>query len=228
MFSGLVAGTGRVERLRPVPGGLELEIHSEVLFAQKRDRPVPGDSIAVNGICLTVSDARGENILFELGAETLAVTTARRWSEGDEVNLESSLRVGDALGGHYLTGHADGVGIIKKMTEDGMNRLLEIEYPSEIGGLLAVKGSVAVDGISLTVNRVTASEFSVGLIPMTLKRTIAKHYHQGARVNLEADLLARYVASSVASSLGGMQGEKGQGTGQSGKACQTHIQNDIQ
>ncbi len=164
---------------------------------------VPGASIACGGACLTVV-ARGESdnrnwFEVDVGAETLARTTARRWTPGTRLNLERPLRLGDELGGHIVTGHVDAVAEIVAIEDfDGMRRI-DIRAPHDLARFIAEKGSVALDGTSLTVNRVEADIFSVLLIPHTLKVTTWGERRLGDEINLEVDLIARYAARLVES-----------------------------
>ena len=193
MFAGIVAGTGQVEEVRPLPSGLGLGITGDVLFADGHSQAA-GSSVAVNGTCLTVTRLDATRLFFDLSAETLARTTASRWSLGQQVNLEAGLRIGDTLDGHWVTGHVDCLGVIKEKHHEGANMHLRFEVPASLMPLLAPQGSVAVDGVSLTVNQVARCAFTVTMVPWTLEHTIAKHYVVGDQVNLEGDILARYVA----------------------------------
>ncbi len=153
-----------------------------------------GESIALNGVCLTVVETAEGFFSVEAGAETLARTTVGRWAVGERVHLERALALGDRLGGHLVLGHVDGVGRVKESRAEQGGWLLEIEAPPEVEPFLLPKGSVAVDGVSLTVNRVEGDRFSLFLIPETLKRTTLPQLKVGAEVNLEADILGKYVA----------------------------------
>ena len=196
MFGGIVAGVGRIEELQPLPSGLRLAIAGDVLFPDAKE-PQAGASVAVNGTCLTIRQFEGRRLFFDLSAETLACTTAGHLALGDAVNLEAALRLGDTLDGHWVTGHIDCLGTIKRKKSEGVNTHLYFEAPDSILPLIAPKGSIAVDGVSLTVNTVAESVFSVTMIPWTLEHTIAKHYVVGDQVNLEADILARYAARLI-------------------------------
>jgi riboflavin synthase len=187
LFTGIVEAAGRIEALRAqrlvVSTALDL-----------RAIP-PGGSIAVDGVCLTVVARRGRRFEADLGPETLARTTLGERRTGDPVHLERPLRLGDPLGGHLVAGHVDGVGRVRRTERRGDALELAVTAPKEIASFLAPKGSIAVDGVSLTVNRVSAGTFSVTLIPHTLAVTHLGALRVGARVNLEADLLAKQVAS---------------------------------
>jgi riboflavin synthase len=194
MFTGLVSDVGEVER---VDARAKLN-HLRIACTYPAASIVPGASIACGGACLTVV-ARGESgnrnwFEVDVGAETLARTTARHWTRGTRLNLERPLRLGDELGGHIVTGHVDGVAKIVAITDfDGMRRI-DISAPHGLARFIAEKGSVALDGTSLTVNRVEADIFSVLLIPHTLRITTWGERRPGDEINLEVDLMARYAA----------------------------------
>jgi riboflavin synthase len=156
-----------------------------------------GASIACSGICLTVTDkGRGDDRWFAVSAsgETVAKTTVGKWKEGQTVNLERPLRLGDELGGHIVAGHVDGVAEIARISPEGESRRISFTAPKELLRFIAPKGSVALDGVSLTVNEVKGREFGVNIIPHTLKVTTFGNAKKGSKLNLEVDLLARYVA----------------------------------
>jgi riboflavin synthase len=194
MFTGIVSDVGEVER---VDAGAKLN-HLRIACSYPAGTIVPGASIACGGPCLTVAACgdSGDRSWFEVdaGAETLACTTARHWRRGTRLNLEQPLRLGDELGGHIVTGHVDGVAEIIAITDfDGM-RHIDIRAPHDLARLIAEKGSVALDGTSLTVNRVEGGIFSVLLIPHTLRVTTWGERRLGDELNLEVDLMARYAA----------------------------------
>ncbi|HET7497532.1 MAG TPA: riboflavin synthase [Candidatus Eisenbacteria bacterium] len=190
MFSGIVARVGTVERVWKAAGGTGLAIRSG--FDPGSD-PEPGASVAVNGVCLTVERVRDG--VFEATAvpETVARTTLGGLMAGSRVNLERALRVGDELGGHWVQGHVDAVATVASVEREKDGVRVGIETPEALRHLVAMKGSVAVDGVSLTVAGRTDTRFEVALIPYTLEHTIAGDYAKGTRVNLEADLIARYL-----------------------------------
>lgn len=190
MFTGLVEETGQVTRAEPRPEGRRLWIGAD----RVREDARPGDSIAVNGCCLTVVALEPGAFGVEMVPETLRRTTLGRLVEGDRVNLERSLRLDQRLGGHLVQGHVDGVGTVSQVEPEGDGRRLAIEVPAELRRFVAEKGSIAVDGMSLTVASVTASGCEIALIPHTLAVTTASGYRAGSSVNLEVDLLARYLA----------------------------------
>ncbi len=187
MFTGIVAAIGRIERAEPRPQGLRLAIDAGALDVS--DVAV-GDSIAVNGCCLTVIALAGRRFEVDVSQETIDCTVGL--GAPGEVNLEKSLRLADRLGGHLVSGHVDGVGEVVAFAPVGESHRLVIRAPADLARYVARKGSIAVQGVSLTVNRVDGAEFEINLIPHTLAVTTLKHLAPGARVNLEADLLARY------------------------------------
>jgi riboflavin synthase len=192
MFTGLVSDLGTVRSLQPAGEGRDLAIVIATAWPTA-DIPI-GASIACNGCCLTVVE-KGEGWLsFTASAETLSKTTIGRWRPGARVNLEKSLRVGDELGGHLVSGHIDGVGAIASVHAEGGSQRVKIRPPPHLMPLIAAKGSIAVDGVSLTVNDVDADAFGVNIIPHTAAVTGFGGMKPGDPVNLEIDLLARYVA----------------------------------
>jgi riboflavin synthase len=190
VFTGLVTCTGEVVAVREVPQGRALSIRSDLAA---RDVAI-GASVAVSGVCLTVTEHTGATVAFDAAFETLRLTTLGDLVVGATVNLEPSLRVGDPLGGHLVSGHVDGVASLRSATPRGDAREMWFEVPEPLRRFIAAKGSVAVDGVSLTVNAVDGTGFAVGLIPHTLAVTTFGALQPGSRVNLEVDVLARYVA----------------------------------
>ena len=189
MFTGLVQTLAKVVAIHPEPPGKRLSIQAPEIAAAAKI----GDSIAVNGCCLTVIAIEGDLLSFEAGPETLSRTNLGELGAGSLVNLETSLAVGDKLGGHFVTGHIDGVGTVVDCRKDGDWTTLWFSFPLQLGCQLASKGSVAVDGVSLTLVAVEPERFSVQLIPHTLAVTTLGRRSIGDRVNLETDLLAKYV-----------------------------------
>jgi riboflavin synthase len=188
MFTGLVETTGRLEAREARGPGQCLTI------ATRLEALVLGESIAVSGACLTVAELTASGFRCDLSAETLAKTTLGGAALGAELNLERSLRLGDRLGGHYVLGHVDGIATVQSVTPVGEARRVILRPPSELAAAIAAKGSVTLDGVSLTVNAVAGEVFEVMLIPHTLALTTLKQLAPGARLNLEIDVLARYVA----------------------------------
>ncbi|HYJ32191.1 MAG TPA: riboflavin synthase [Candidatus Binatia bacterium] len=193
MFSGIVALVGTVERIWKTAGGMGLAIRSGF-----DPDPEAGASVAVNGVCLTVERVRDG--VFEVTAvpETVARTTVGALAAGSRVNLERALRVGDELGGHWVQGHVDAVATVVSVEREKDGVRVGIETPEPLRRLVAMKGSIAVDGVSLTVAGRNDARFEVALIPYTLEHTIASGYAKGTRVNLEADLIARYLERLLA------------------------------
>ena len=192
MFTGIVQAIGRIASATPHGDGLRIAVETGALGV---DGVKPGDSIAVAGCCLTVVAIEGDRLCFDVSAETLSCTTGL--DRTDRVNLEPALRLSDRLGGHLVSGHVDGVGGVIQAEAVGAadgSRLLEIEAPAALLRFIAPKGSVAVDGVSLTVNTVAPRHFAVNLIAHTLAATTLGELTRGARVNLEVDLVARYIA----------------------------------
>jgi riboflavin synthase len=194
MFTGLVEELGTVAAIVPCGPAMELSIRAELVSADAR----LGDSIASNGCCLTVTRKNGLVLTFEAGSETLSRTNLGRLQVGSRVNLERSLKVGDRLGGHYVSGHIDGQGTLVNRREEGPWAFLRFQVPPELARQMASKGSVAVDGVSLTLVDVTDNEFSVALIPHTLAVTTLGQLQPGDQVNVETDLLAKYVQRQLA------------------------------
>lgn len=188
MFTGIVAAVGRIDRVEPAPGGLRLHIATAGLGMGD---VVLGDSIAVNGVCLTVVAFDDRHFEAEVSQATLAVVAG--FAEALPVNLEKALRLSDRLGGHLMSGHVDGIGTVAAFDAVGDNRRLVVEAPAAIARYIARKGSIAIDGVSLTVNAVDGNRFEVNLIAHTLAATTLQHLKPGTRVNLEVDLLARYI-----------------------------------
>lgn len=191
MFTGLVSDVGVVERIAPRQGGARLTLRPTALPV---DELALGESIACSGACLTVVERGGGLVSFDAVPETLSRTTLGGWRPGTKVNLERALALGDRLGGHLVSGHVDAVGEVLRRVPEGQGARLTISLPPAIAPLVAEKGSVAVDGVSLTVARVTRTELDVALIPETLARTTLGAVAAGAKVNLEADVVARHVA----------------------------------
>lgn len=188
MFTGIVASVGTIRDVAPVPAGARIVIDAGGL--ELGDVAI-GDSIAVNGVCLTVVELDGPRFTVDASQETLGCTTG--FAAQAKVNLEKSLRLADRLGGHLVSGHVDGVGSIVRFEPAGNNRRLEVESPCALAKFVARKGSITVNGVSLTVNSVNGSVFEVNLIPHTLQTTNLGTLAAGAKVNLEVDMLARYV-----------------------------------
>jgi len=193
MFTGLVEQLAVVDQLIPAPPGVRLVIRAPSLAREMQ----VGASIAVNGCCLTVVDVQAETFGFDAGAETLSRTNLGRLTAGSCVNLERSLRVGDRLGGHFVTGHIDAVGHLDQRIDDKDWSTFWFRVPEGLSRQMASKGSIAVDGVSLTLVEVDKDRFSVALIPHTLKVTTLGPLRVGDPVNLETDVLAKYVEQQL-------------------------------
>jgi len=195
MFTGIVQGVGRVRSVEPRGGDVTLWFDTgEVSLAGIEI----GGSIAVNGACLTAVQLEPHAFAADVSRETLSLTTAGDWTAATRINLETALTAGQALGGHYVTGHVDGVGTVTSRHDDARSVRVEFEVPAELARYVARKGSICVDGVSLTVNGVDGRRFDVNLVPHTLERTILGDYRPGTRVNLEVDIIARYLERLVA------------------------------
>jgi riboflavin synthase len=190
MFTGIVQDLGRVTARTERGGDLELTIEADRLDT---GRLATGDSVSVNGVCLTVTRLDGRRFSADVSRATLDVTTLAAASVGDAVNLEPALRAGDALGGHLVSGHVDGVATLLARRQDARSERYEFEVPAALARFVAAKGSVTLDGVSLTVNEVEGARFGVNIIPHTQAVTTFGRLRPGARVNLEVDLVARYL-----------------------------------
>ncbi len=188
MFTGIIQSIGRIHEYDARGGDARMRINGGSLdFSDV----ALGDSIAVNGVCLTVIALTADSFSVDVSAETLRCTEG--FAPGAEVNLEKALRLADRLGGHLVSGHVDGVGTVHCFTPVGESHLLEIEAPTDLARYIIRKGSITVNGVSLTVNSVDGARFALNLIPHTLDHTTLKHLQAGSRVNLEVDMVARYV-----------------------------------
>lgn len=187
MFTGLVSGVATVIDAQSVAGGARVVLDAGTLTLDDIAR---GDSIAVDGICLTVVERAPPWLEFDVSQETLDCTV--EFAVGARVNLEKSLRLNDRLGGHLVGGHVDGVGVVTRFDAAGDNRVLGVEVPGALAKYIARKGSIAINGVSLTINAVRDAQFEVNLIPHTLHATALATLAPGVRVNIEVDLFARY------------------------------------
>jgi len=193
MFTGLVETVGSVSRLEALAEGRRIEVEAPSLAGGV----AIGDSLAVNGCCLTVVAVNQGRFAMEVVPETLHRTTIGELHQGDPVNLERALAVGERLGGHLVQGHVDAVGIVHASAAEGQGRRVTFAIPKALLPFVAEKGSIAVDGVSLTVTAVKPQGFEAALIPHTLEHTVAKSYRRGRRVNIEVDIVARYVARLI-------------------------------
>lgn len=195
MFSGIVAAPGKISKVAPLERGVRLTIHAVRLGL---DDVAIGDSICVSGVCLTVIAKTTSSFQVDVSAETLHCSAGL--DQPGEVNLEKALRLSDRLGGHLVSGHVDGVGEVVAFEPVGESHRLVARAPAELAKYIARKGSITVQGVSLTVNAVHGPEFEINLIPHTLQVTTLRHLKPGSRVNLEVDLLARYIERLVSAS----------------------------
>ena len=192
MFTGLVADLGEVATIDVTPGGARLSFESRLAGELSE-----GDAIAVNGVCLTAVGLSGTRFGADVMQETLRRSSLGELSPGDRVNLELALRASDRLGGHVMQGHVDGVGVVAGIAEEGFARVVTIDAADDVLRYVVEKGSIAVDGVSLTVARVDERGFDVSLIPETLERTTLGVAEPGRAVNLEVDVLAKYVEKLI-------------------------------
>ncbi|MBI4718833.1 MAG: riboflavin synthase [Planctomycetes bacterium] len=193
MFTGIIEHRGAIAATEPAPGGRRLRIDVGGMAAEL----APGASVAVSGVCLTVAAVAGAAAEFDVIRETLARTTLGDKRRGDGVNLERSLRVGDRLDGHFVQGHVDGVSTVQRVISSPREWVVWLDTPDDLAGCIVPKGSVALDGVSLTIAEVGSGGFSVALIPTTLARTTLARLAAGDRVNIETDVLVRAVVHNL-------------------------------
>lgn len=191
MFSGIVEGTGKILKIDKKKKAARIQIRSPFSLSKSKI----GDSVAINGCCLTIAAKRKNLFEADLSGETLRVTNLGMLKVGDPVNLERPLRLDDRIGGHLVQGHVDGVGRILDLRRNGSSFEVQISFPKNLRHYLIPKGSIAVDGISMTVNRLTRKSFTLVVIPHTLQRTNLKAKRAGDPVNLEVDMIGKYVES---------------------------------
>ena len=195
MFTGIVQDMGRIVALEPRAGDVRVRVAVDRL---PLDAVRTGDSIAVSGVCLTVVEHDARGFAADVSNETLSLTTLGDLAPGSHVNLEPALRAGDPLGGHLVSGHVDGVGRVVSLVQDARSWRIRFETPPDLARYVARKGSIAIDGVSLTVNEVEGREFGINIIPHTWQVTTIGGYAPGRRVNLEIDPIARYVERLLA------------------------------
>ena len=194
MFTGLVQDIGEIERVTPLKEGVRLAIKVSTLDLEREKM---GASICCSGCCLTVTRKTANVFEVDVSAETLSKTNLGAWRHGTRVNLEPSLRMGDELGGHLVYGHVDALAELSEIREEGESMRLTVTPPLELMRFIAPKGSITLDGISLTVNEVEARSFGVNIIPHTWERTTLADRKVGDKLNIEIDMLARYVARMI-------------------------------
>ena len=194
MFTGIIQAVGKVVAMQPSGGDLRLRIDTGKLAL---DDVALGDSICTNGVCLTVVELPGDGYWADVSVETLNFTTLGKLQPGARVNLEKALTPASRLGGHIVSGHVDGVGEIVSLQEDARSIRVTVEAPAALAKYIAHKGSICVDGTSLTVNAVNGARFELNIIPQTMAETVFGQYQPGTRVNLEVDVIARYLERLV-------------------------------
>jgi len=192
MFTGIIEAIGKIELIEDIDSDKRFIITSGSLNLSDVQR---GDSISVNGVCLTVVDLQEKGFSTDVSVETLSCTTFNELAVGDQVNLEKALQLSSRLSGHMVSGHVDGKGTIQKKVTDARSERFEINFPAELRKYICKKGSICIDGVSLTINDVDESTFSVNIIPHTNVETIFSEYIEGKSVNLEVDIVARYMES---------------------------------
>jgi riboflavin synthase len=190
MFTGIIQRVGTLVGLEPKGGDMALQIRADESYMEGVQL---GDSIATNGVCLTVVKLLGDGYVADVSRESLSLTTLGGLKPGSPVNLEKALTLDTPLGGHLVSGHVDGVGRLLERSDDARSIHLLIEAPAELARYIAAKGSICVDGVSLTINRVNGSQFELNIVPHTAQQTIIDGYLTGTKVNLEVDLVARYL-----------------------------------
>jgi len=195
MFTGIIEAIGKIELIEDIGSDKRFVINSEALNLSDVQC---GDSISVNGVCLTVVDLQEKGFSVDVSIETLSCTTFNELATGDQINLEKALQLSSRLSGHMVSGHVDGKGTIMKKLADARSERFEIKIPAELGKYICKKGSICIDGVSLTINDTGESTFSVNIIPHTLQETIFSEYTEGKQVNLEVDIVARYMESLMA------------------------------
>jgi len=190
MFTGIIEAVGRINKIEPVAG--DMRLHVDVCLLDMSDVQL-GDSIAVNGVCLTAIEFDEKHFAADVSNETINLTSLKDLATGSEVNLEKALLPTTRLGGHLVSGHVDGLGEVISIKEESRSIQLIIRAPQELKHYIAMKGSICIDGISLTVNKITNTDFEINIVPHTQQQTIIKNYKSGTKVNLEVDLIARYL-----------------------------------
>jgi len=190
MFTGIIAAVGKIGAVISRGGDMRIKVATDKLDLTDINL---GDSIAINGVCLTVVEKSISSLSFDVSRESLGRTSLGSVAVGSRVNLEKALAVGDRLGGHFVSGHVDGLGKILSLSTVARSVIFKIEMPADLGRFVAEKGSICIDGVSLTVNKVEKNWFEVNVIPHTLQETIIDSYQAGTVINLEVDLIARYL-----------------------------------
>lgn len=192
MFTGIVEAVGTVAELKPTNAGLQVRI--ETPYGAELSK---GDSVAVNGVCLTITVSEGREFHADIGPETARITTLGTLQPGDTVNLERPMRIDGRLGGHLVSGHVDGIGVVVDLRPEADSHWLTVKYPSALAPYFIRKGSVAVDGVSLTVADLRDDRFDVQIVPFTWNATALSTRRSGSKVNLECDLIGKYVVRAM-------------------------------
>ena len=190
MFTGIIEALGRIKKIEPVGGDMRLHVGAGSLDMSDVQL---GDSIAVNGVCLTAIEFDNTHFVADVSNETISLTSLKDLAAGSEVNLEKALLPTTRLGGHLVSGHVDGLGEVLTIKEASRSIQLIIRAPEELKHYIAMKGSICIDGTSLTVNKISNQDFEINIVPHTQQQTIIKNYKPGTKVNLEVDLIARYL-----------------------------------
>lgn len=190
MFTGIIQATGTIADLQEKGGDIAMAVNTGKLELSDVEL---GDSIAVNGVCLTVVEMTESSFTADVSRETLSLTSLAEISTGSKVNLEKALTLQTRLGGHLVSGHVDGLGEVLARKNDGRSEHFTIKVPDDLAKYIAAKGSITIDGVSLTVNRVDGSNFEINIVPHTLQETIIEQYQPGTKINLEVDVVARYL-----------------------------------
>ena len=190
MFTGIISAIGKIAELEHRQGDVRISIHApELGFDDVR----LGDSIACNGVCLTAVELIANGFIADVSVETLSLTTIEHWDLNSRINLEKAMQASDRFGGHIVSGHVDGIGEVVTLHEDARSWRFTIKAPDNLAKYIAQKGSITVDGTSLTVNAINGSEFELNIVPHTMIHTVISDYQVGTKVNLEVDLIARYL-----------------------------------
>ncbi len=190
MFTGIIETVGRVVHIEHNQQGSRLHLQSGKVDPVTVDL---GASIAVNGVCLTVCELIAKGLMFDVSAETRSRTTLSQLKTGDRINLEQAVTPSTRLGGHFVSGHVDGMGKIVSIVADGFSKIITVDVDKSLAKYIAIKGSIAVDGVSLTTNQIDGNQFKLTLIPHTLQETTIGSYCSGQRINIEVDVIARYI-----------------------------------
>ena len=190
MFTGIIEAIGSIAAIQPHGNDIRLQVHTGKMDLS--DVAI-GDSIAVNGVCLTATNLSVSSFWADVSKESLLLTSLAQLRTGSEVNLEKALTLSTRLGGHLVSGHVDGLGEIIEQYDEGRSSRFWLKAPPHLAKYIAAKGSICIDGTSLTVNEVDGAKFKLNIVPHTIQKTVIKHYHIGRQVNLEVDLIARYL-----------------------------------